>query len=125
MNEPLIFVVPGGLQFKDGLAPAKIQEVVGAFAGLPEKIDTIIGLEQGTHVSEEGKSEGFTHCFVVTFRDEKGLATYLDHPAFQEYLQVVRTIATRSSSSITGPASHQRGSSRAMPSTKAWRHHST
>ena len=77
-------------KFKDGLAPAKIQEVVDAFAGLPKKINTIIGFEHGTNVSNEGKSEGFTHCFVVTFRDEKGLATYLDHPAHQEYVQVVR-----------------------------------
>lgn len=77
-------------KFKDGLAPAKIQEVVDAFAGLPKKIETIIGFEHGTNVSKEGKSEGFTHCFVVTFRDEKGVATYLEHPAHQDYIQVVR-----------------------------------
>lgn len=77
-------------KFKDGLEPAKIQEVVDAFARLPKKIDTIIGFEHGTNVSKEGKSEGFTHCFVVTFRDEKSLVTYLDHPAHQEYVQVVR-----------------------------------
>ena len=77
-------------KFKDGLEPAKIQEVVDAFAELPNKIDTIIGFEHGTNVSKEGKSEGFTHCFVVTFRDEKGLATYLDHPAHQDYVQIVR-----------------------------------
>ena len=53
-------------------------------------VDTIIGFEHGTNVSKEGKSEGFTHCFVVTFRDEKSLATYLDHPAHAEYVQVVR-----------------------------------
>lgn len=77
-------------KFKDGLEPAKIQEVVDAFAGLPMKIDTIIGFEHGTNVSKEGKSEGFTHCFVVTFRDEKGLATYLEHHAHQDYVQVVK-----------------------------------
>lgn len=77
-------------KFKDGLEPAKVHQVIDAFAGLPEKINTIIGFEHGTNVSKEGKSEGFTHCFVVTFRDEEGLATYLDHPAHQEYVQVVR-----------------------------------
>ena len=77
-------------KFKDGLKEAQIQEVVDAFAGLPEKINTIIGFEHGTNVSREGKSEGFTHCFVVTFRDEKGLATYLEHPAHQAYVQVVK-----------------------------------
>ena len=77
-------------KFKDGLEPAKIQEVIDAFAGLPKKVDTIVGFEHGTNVSKEGKSEGFTCCFVVTFRDEKGLATYLEHPAHQAYVQVVK-----------------------------------
>lgn len=77
-------------KFKDGLEPAKVQNVIDAFAGLPKKIDTIIGFEHGTNVSKEGKSEGFTHCFVVTFRDEKGLATYLEHAAHEDYVQVVR-----------------------------------
>ena len=77
-------------KFKDGLEPAKIQQVIDAFAALPGKIDTIIGFEHGTNASKEGKSEGFTHCFVVTFRDEKGLATYLEHSAHLEYVQVVR-----------------------------------
>ena len=77
-------------KFKDGLEPAEIKEVVDAFAALPAKIDTIVGFEHGTNVSQEGKSDGFTHCFVVSFRNEQGLATYLDHPAHQDYVKVVR-----------------------------------
>jgi hypothetical protein len=77
-------------KFKDGLPPADLKEVVDTFAALPKKIDTIIGFEHGTNVSREGKSEGLTHCFVVTFRDEKGLATYLDHPAHQAYVEVAK-----------------------------------
>lgn len=77
-------------KFKDNLPPADLKEVVDTFAGLPKKIDTIIGFEHGTNVSREGKSDGLTHCFVVTFRDEQGLATYLDHPAHQHYVEVAR-----------------------------------
>lgn len=77
-------------KFKDGLEPARIQEVVDAFAALPKKVNAIIGFEHGINISKEGKSEGFTHCFVVTFRDEKGLASYLEHPAHQEYVKVVK-----------------------------------
>jgi hypothetical protein len=77
-------------KFKEGLEPAVIQEVVDAFAALPAKIDTIVGFEHGANVSQEGKSDGFTHCFVVSFRNEQGLATYLDHPAHQDYVKVVR-----------------------------------
>lgn len=77
-------------KFKDGLPAAQVQEVADAFAALPKKIDTVAGFEQGTNVSPEGKSEGFTHCFVVTFRDEQGRAVYLEHPAHQEYVKLVR-----------------------------------
>ncbi|MEX2176143.1 MAG: Dabb family protein [Pirellulaceae bacterium] len=77
-------------KFKETVAPAQVQEVVAAFAGLPKKIDTIIGFEWGTNVSPEGKSEGLTHAFVVTFQDEAGRAAYLKHPAHDAYVLVVK-----------------------------------
>lgn len=77
-------------KFKDGLTPAQVQEIVDAFAALPKKIDAIVGYEHGTNVSQEGKSEGLTHAFVVTFRDEKGRDAYLKHPAHDHYVSVVR-----------------------------------
>ena len=77
-------------KFKAEATPQQIQEVVDAFSALPKKIDTIVGFERGTNVSEENKSEGFTHCFVVTFRDVAGRATYLKHPAHDDYVKVVK-----------------------------------
>ena len=77
-------------KFKDSLTPGQIQEVIDAFSALPKKIDTIIGFERGTNVSPEGKSEGLTHAFVVTFRDEAGRDAYLTHPAHLEYVNVVK-----------------------------------
>src|SRR5687768_7857589 len=77
-------------KFRDDCTPEQVKQVVDAFAGLPSKIDTIAGFEHGTNVSREGKSEGLTHAFVVTFRDEQGLAAYLKHPAHDEYVKVVR-----------------------------------
>jgi hypothetical protein len=77
-------------KFKADQSPEKIQEVVETFAGLPSKIDAIIGFEHGDNVSQEGKSEGFTHLFCVTFRDQAGLAEYLVHPAHLHYVSVVK-----------------------------------
>jgi len=77
-------------KFKDDQTPAQVQEVVEAFAGLPKKVNSIIGFEAGTNVSKEGKSEGFTHAFVVTFKSEADLAAYLVHPAHDAYVKVVR-----------------------------------
>jgi hypothetical protein len=77
-------------KFKDTATPEQVQQVVDAFGGLPKKIDTIIGYEAGTNVSPEGKSEGFTHVFVVTFKKEAGRDAYLKHPAHDAYVQVVK-----------------------------------
>jgi hypothetical protein len=77
-------------KFKPEIAPAQVQEVIDAFGGLPRKIDTIIGYEAGPNVSKEGKSEGFTHAFVVTFKSEADLAAYLVHPAHEAYVKVVK-----------------------------------
>jgi hypothetical protein len=77
-------------KFKPDVNEAQLQEVIDAFAGLPGKVDTIVGFEHGENVSPEGKSEGFTHCFVVTFRDEAGRDFYLKHPAHLAYVNVVR-----------------------------------
>jgi heme-degrading monooxygenase HmoA len=77
-------------KFKAECTPEQIQEVVDTFAALPKKIDLIIGFEKGTNVSKEGKSEGLTHCFVVTFRNEADVETYIKHPAHQAYVNVVK-----------------------------------
>ncbi|MCA9268722.1 MAG: Dabb family protein [Planctomycetales bacterium] len=76
-------------KFKDDAGADKVQAVVDAFAALPKKIDTIKDFESGTDVSVENKSAGYTHCFVVTFADEKGRETYLPHPAHQEFVKLV------------------------------------
>jgi len=77
-------------KFKEECTPAQIEEVVATFGGLQKKVDTIIGYEHGTNVSGEGKSEGLTHVFVVTFRDEAGRDVYLKHPAHDAYVKVVK-----------------------------------
>ena len=77
-------------KFKDALKPAEVQEVIDAFAALPQKIDRIVGFEHGTNISPEGKSEGLTHCFMVSFASEKDRDAYLTHSAHLEYVKVVR-----------------------------------
>ncbi len=76
-------------QFKPGTSAEDVKAVEEAFAALPSKIDVITGFEWGTDVSVEGRSQGFTHCFVVTFKDEAGRDTYLPHPAHQEFVALV------------------------------------
>jgi hypothetical protein len=75
-------------KFKDDATKEQVKEIVDAFRGLPKKIDAIADFEYGTDVSVEGRAQGFTHCFVVSFRDEKGRDTYLPHAAHQDFVKI-------------------------------------
>jgi len=67
-------------QFKDGTPDENVRKIEDAFRALPGKIDLIQDFEWGTDVSVEGKAEGFTHCFFVTFASEADRDAYLPHP---------------------------------------------
>ncbi len=76
-------------KFKPEVTEAQVAEVVAAFGGLSEKIDSIVDFEYGTDVSVENKAEGFTHCFLVTFRSTADRDAYLPHPAHGEFVKLV------------------------------------
>ena len=75
--------------FEPAATPAEIKVVEAAFAALPAAIPEIIAFEWGRDVSVEGKAQGFTHCFLVTFRDEAGRDAYLPHPAHLAFVDLV------------------------------------
>jgi hypothetical protein len=75
-------------QFKSEVTKSQVQEVVDAFGALPKKIDAVAGYEWGTDVSVEMKSEGFTHCFVVSFKDAKARDAYLPHAAHADFVKL-------------------------------------
>ncbi len=67
-------------KFKDDTSPADVKKVVAAFNELPKKIDSIKDYQAGKNISPIGFDDGYTHCFLVTFKDEAGRAKYLPHP---------------------------------------------
>ena len=75
------------LRFKGDTSKADIKAIEKSFCELPEKIDSIVDLEWGTNVSKEGLDDRFTHCFLVTFEDEKGREKYLPHPAHKAFVK--------------------------------------
>ena len=79
-------------KFKDDASKEQIAAIEKAFAELPSKIDTITGYEWGTNVSPEGLADGFTHCFVVTFADKKGLEAYIPHAAHRAFVSKLKPI---------------------------------
>jgi hypothetical protein len=76
-------------KFKSEATKEQIEEIVAGFQGLPKKIDGVTAFEWGTDVSPEGLADGFTHCFVVTFKDAKSRDTYLPHPAHKEFVAML------------------------------------
>ncbi|MBN2138072.1 MAG: Dabb family protein [Sedimentisphaerales bacterium] len=67
-------------KFKDGTSDEDVKRIVDAFVALPGKVDAIADLEWGTNNSVEDLSQGFTHCFFVSFKSEADRAKYLPHP---------------------------------------------
>jgi hypothetical protein len=76
--------------FKEESSEEDIQGVVDAFCELPAKIDEITDLRWGVNNSPEGLNDGFTHCFLLSFKDEAGRAAYLPHDAHAAFGNVLR-----------------------------------
>ena len=72
-------------KFKDGTSSQQVREIENASRALPDRVDAICDFEWGTDVSVENLQQGFTHCFLVTFRSEADRAEYLPHPAHKEF----------------------------------------
>ncbi len=72
-------------KFKDDTSSQQVREIENAFRALPDRVDAICDFEWGTDVRVENLQQGFTHCFLVTFRSEADRAKYLPHPAHKEF----------------------------------------
>ena len=77
-------------KFKESSSKTEVQRVIDQFRGLPSRIAEIADFEYGTNNSPEGLADGFTHCFLVTFRSEKDRDSYLPHQAHKEFVDVLR-----------------------------------
>lgn len=77
-------------KFREGTKPETAKEIEAGFRALPGKIKEIVDFEWGTNVSIENLSDGFTHCFLVTFKDEKGRGVYLPHPDHLKFVDLIK-----------------------------------
>lgn len=76
--------------FKESSSSTQIREIEQAFADLPGQIEGIHDFEWGTDVSVEQLSQGFTHCFLVTFLTEAARDAYLPHPAHRAFVEKLK-----------------------------------
>lgn len=73
-------------KFKATTTDDQVQQIIEDFARLQNDIKEIIAFEHGVNVSPEGLDQGFTHVFLVTFKDKAGLDVYLPHPAHKAFV---------------------------------------
>jgi hypothetical protein len=72
-------------KFKADAPAAEVEKVEKSFVALKGSIGLIQEMEWGTNVSPEGKADGFTHCFFVTFKSKADLDAYLPHPEHKKF----------------------------------------
>lgn len=79
-------------KFKDTATEEQVVGIEQAFIELSRQVETVKGFEWGTNVSPEGLNDGFTHCFLVTFKDRAGLDVYLPHPAHEAFVAKLKPL---------------------------------
>ena len=77
-------------KFKEASSKDDIQKVVDRFRLLKVSIPQVASFEYGTDNSPEGLANGFTHCFLVTFKSEADREIYLPHPKHKEFIELLK-----------------------------------
>jgi hypothetical protein len=72
-------------KYKEAATPAQIDEVTTAFKALKGKIPGIISVETGVNNSPEKLNKGFTHVYLLTFKDVASRDAYLPHPEHKKF----------------------------------------
>jgi hypothetical protein len=76
-------------RFKPQVTLQQMQQVTRNFQALPQKIPQILAFEGGPDVSFQQKSGKFTHCFIVTVKNQQELALYGEHPDHKAFSRLV------------------------------------
>ncbi|MBI1783918.1 Dabb family protein [Candidatus Sumerlaeota bacterium] len=71
------------LKFKASATRQTVEKLFGDLAALQSLIPGIDDLIWGPNISTEGLAQGFTHGFIMTFRDVAARDGYLPHPAHE------------------------------------------
>ena len=76
-------------KYRAGTTPEQIAEVTAAFRGLAAKVPGITAFEDGVNNSPEKRNLGFTHIYLLTFKDVASRDAYLPHPDHAAFGQLL------------------------------------
>ncbi len=82
-------------QAREGAAEADIERVLVGLRGLVGVIPGLLDCSGGANNSPEGKSQGYTHGFVITFDSTASRDGYLPHPEHRRAAAGLGPIAER------------------------------
>jgi hypothetical protein len=71
-------------KFKSGTSDRQVVDFFEAIGRIREVVPGIRDYSWGVNNSTEGLSQGFTHAFVMTFKDAATREAYLQHPAHEK-----------------------------------------
>ena len=67
-----------------------VQHVADTFYALKKSVPLIKEMEWGINNSPEQFNQGFTHCFILSFKSEKDLADYQNNPSHKAFQEVLK-----------------------------------
>ncbi len=79
------------LKFKENTPAADITNIEDEFRTLAKvTVAEVKDYEWGTNVSKENLDHGYTHCFVLTFDNEKDRDIYLEHESHLAFVELLK-----------------------------------
>ena len=84
-----IVVIPLAHIGARAVGDGQIAQVTEAFRVLARSVPGITDFEDGVNNSPEGKNQGFTHVYVLTFENAAARDAYLPHPEHKKFGQVL------------------------------------
>lgn len=75
---------------------AEVRAVLEAIRDLPGKLEGLEAACAGPNVGPPAMGRGYTHGFVMSFRDEEAFRAFLDHPEHQAVVARLPGVLERS-----------------------------
>lgn len=74
------------IKFKAGTPAAEIDRHMQEFSNLRRQIPAIVGYSGGKVLTSENPSQDFDAIHYLTFRNEEGVAEYVNHPKHLDFV---------------------------------------
>jgi hypothetical protein len=74
--------------FKEGTDLATIDAIIKAAMAMPQETDSIQSMEWGSEINAQARSEGYSHCLNMQFKNKADLESYLPSAAHEAFKKI-------------------------------------